>query len=282
MIWLILVLISAVAFSLGTLLKKVFFNRGNRDPYAYSIVYQLLTASLIFIYTLFAGFNLPPMRPLIGSFAIITVLYALGNITFFRGLKSTDASVASVLMSSRPIWVMIAAALFLQESISIGRLAGTILVVLGILLITWKHNSIKFKKGHFLILFSALSFGLAFIGTAIILRSMEAATFGVLAFTFPALFLMAINPKVIPKIKTIINKKTFLEVLGACFFQAIAGVAMYNAYRFGGDASQITPIRELSVVLTVILGYLILKEKTNIVRKIIGSIISFLGVLLLI
>lgn len=282
MIWLILVFVSALSWALSTLFKRVFMKEEESDHYAYVIVFQLLIALLMFLYTLFFGFRLPALRPIAWNLVLMTLIYALAPIAFFKGLKTVEASESAILVASRSIWVTVAAIFFLQEGLSVNKVLGTVLVVLGISISFWKNKKWKLNKGHVLILISALLFGLAFTNDAFILNTMEAASFSVLAFSFPAVALLLIKPKSIKNFSYILNKKRFPKMLGASIFHGIATLAIYSAYRYGGEASQIVPISQIAIIFTVIFGYLFLRERKNILQKVIGSIIVFLGVLFLI
>ncbi|TSC53267.1 MAG: hypothetical protein LiPW16_442, partial [Microgenomates group bacterium LiPW_16] len=57
--------------------------------------------------------------------------------------------------------------------------------------------------------------------------------------------------------------------------------SVYTAYLVGGEASRIIPVNQSSVILTVILAAIFLKEKEKLARKLIGSILVVLGVMFL-
>lgn len=282
MIWLFLVLISVLSYAVSTLFKRVFLKDDKSDVYTYTVVFQFLIAILVFIYTLFTGFNIPDIRLFSWNLLLMVALYNIANLLFFKGLKSIEASETSILVSSSAIWVMVSASLFLRETVSIGRILGAFLIILGILIISLKNKLWRFKKGHIFILLSALFYGVAFTNDAFILNSMEAPTFSVLSFGLPAIALLLINPRCVKNVPYILNKNRFLKILGAALLHAIAAVTVYTAYRNGGDASQISPLSQTTTIFVVILSYFFLKEKDNIFRKILGSVISFLGVLMLI
>lgn len=73
------------------------------DPYLCLIVFRLTVGLLIFIYTLFAGFNLPNLMNFIPNLVAMTVLIALGGIALFQAFKSVDAASASILTTTRSL-----------------------------------------------------------------------------------------------------------------------------------------------------------------------------------
>lgn len=64
------------------------------------------------------------------------------------------------------------------------------------------------------------------------------------------------------------------------FFTAGQAIAYYFALA-KGPASQIAPIGQSQVILTIILAAIILKEKDNLLRKILAGILVTIGVILL-
>ena len=65
------------------------------------------------------------------------------------------------------------------------------------------------------------------------------------------------------------------------FFYAISAVTVFEAYQVGRNAAQIAPLNQTTIIVTVVLAVIFLKEKTQFARKILGSLISFVGVLFL-
>lgn len=101
--WQVLVSISALTYSLSSLLQRVLMRDDQSDPYLYSIVFQLTVGGLIFVYTLFVGFNLPNLTAFLPNLVALTVLYALGGIALFYTFKSVDAASAGILTSTRSL-----------------------------------------------------------------------------------------------------------------------------------------------------------------------------------
>ncbi len=282
MSWLLLAIIGTIFFSLTILLQRVFLKEGQSNHYAYAVVFQLLVALIVFIYALFMGFNIPSFTSLSINWSLVILLYAFANLALFRGLQIIEASEASILISSRAIWTMFGAAIFLGEKITYLRVIGTLLVVFGIAIILYRRKEWKFNKGYLLILCSAVLFGLAFTNDAFMLKTIDVLSFTVFAFGLPAIALLLIKPKITKEIGYFLETKRAIKMLGTSFLFAIAIVAIYSSYRAGGDASQIMPIMQLSIILTVLLSYIFLKERDFLLRKIIGSLLALAGALLVV
>ena len=101
MTWQVLIFISVILFSVGTLFQRVLMERKASDPIAYSIVFQLLTGLIIGFYGfLFENMSFPEVIPLV-NILLMTLLWTFANIFSFTALKHIDVSRFTVVFSSR-------------------------------------------------------------------------------------------------------------------------------------------------------------------------------------
>jgi len=113
MIWIILVLIGTIFYSVTILLQREFLKGKESNSFAYSIFFLLSISFLIAIYALITGFRVPAISPLTPNLVLMVALYALASLALYKGLKITDASQTSILSSSKSIWTMLAAIIFI-------------------------------------------------------------------------------------------------------------------------------------------------------------------------
>ncbi len=281
MSWIFLVLIGVLFISTSLLFQRVLLKDEQSDPFTYAIVFQLIIAILFFIYVAFTGFNLPPLRPLIPYLFLMSLLYALANFFGFKGLKTIEVSESSILWSSKAVWTMLTAAIFLREQVDLVRIIGMLLVLAGITVVSWKGKEWKLNKGHLFVLAGAFFSGLSFTNDAFLLNHFEAPSYSAIAFLFPALLLLAIRPKSISKFRLFLDKKRLFRMVIASFLLGVGTLGVYYSYQRGGDASQIMPISQSSVILVVILAFIFLKERNRFTQKVIGSLLAFIGIWLL-
>jgi len=182
MSWIFLILIGVLLISISLLFQKVLLKDEQSDPFAYAIIFQLIIAVLFFIYVAFTGFNLPPLKPLIPYLFLMSLLYALSNFFGFKGLKTIEASESSILWSSKAVWTMITAAIFLREQVDLMRIMGVLLVLAGITVVSWKGKEWKLNKGHLFILAGAFFSGISFTNDAFLLKHFEAPSYSAIAF----------------------------------------------------------------------------------------------------
>lgn len=279
--WQIILAISVVTYSISVLLQRILLKNNKSDPIAYSIVFQLLTGIMIGAYAAFNGFNIPDLVPLIPNLILMTILYGAGNVFIFSALKIIDASEFTILFASRAMITIIGAIIFLKESFSTQQALGTLLIILSVVLVSWKKQRLAFNKGVIFSSLAALSFGLAFTNDAFILNNFDVPSYLTIAFIAPSLAVWAIYPRSTIKMKPLLEKRTLWKLGLLGFFYAISAITIFLAYQIGRNASQIAPLSQTATIITVLLSIIFLKERTGLLNKLLGAIISFIGVILI-
>lgn len=279
MSWQILLAISVITYSVSVLLQRLLLRNNKVDPVAFSIVFQLFTGVLVLMYALLRGFSFPNLVPLLPNLALMIVLYGAANILIFKALKVVEASEFAIIFAIRSLWTILAAVLFLGESFSSKQFLGTGFILSSVALVSWQKG-LKLSRGTLISLVAALVSGLAFANDAFVVRNFDVPSYLVIAFFLPALAVWAVNPTSTSKLKSMLTKD-FLYKLGLLgIIYAVSAVTIFSAYQVGRNAAQIAPLNQTATIVTVVLAIIFLKEKTQLARKIIGAIVSFVGVVL--
>jgi len=277
--WQILVAVSVITYSVSVLLQRILLKDEKIDSVAFSIVFQLLTGALILGYALTRGFSSPNLLPLLPNLALMTFLYGAGNVFIFKALKAIEASEFTIIFATRTVWIILAAVLFLSEQFSLVQLLGTGLILSSVVLVSWQKG-LKLSRGVLLSLAAAACFGLAFANDAFIIRNFDVPSYLGIAFIVPALAVWMVFPKSSSKMLPML-KKSFLKKLGVLsVLYATSAITIFLAYQIGRNAAQIAPLNQTSTVLTVLLAIIFLGEKSQLTRKLIGAVLSFIGIIL--
>lgn len=281
MSWMFFALLSVLLFSISSLLQRVLMKEEQSDAHAYSIAFQLLGAVVVGVFAITQGFEFPPIDTYPVNFLLLAVLYGTGTLCLFNAYKHLGASEVTIITSSRTIVTIISAVLILNEVFDLQKAAGTILILTSILVISDKIGKIKLDKGFFYALGMSVCYGLAITNDTFLLSHVNVYSFTTIGFLLPGLFLILVNPKKIKKLNTFFKTKVFLKLLLMTASYGIAALLFYSAINHGATASQITPILQSTVIITVILAMVFLKERTNILKKCIGATLVTIGVILL-
>jgi uncharacterized membrane protein len=115
-----------------------------------------------------------------------------------------------------------------------------------------------------------------------VLNFMQPGLYQVIGYILPALLTVLFIPGTIANIKPILKpSKSRLNSILSSFLLAAATFSYFYSYRSGGEISKVGPISQSSVILTVVLGIIFLKEKQNLKNKLIGAMIVCIGVVLM-
>lgn len=282
MSWQLLTSISVITYSVSVLLQRAFLKNSRVNPIAFSILFQLITGLLILGVAIMKGFEVPNLSPILLNLILMIIFYGLGNIFIFKSLQLIEASQFTILTATRSIWSILAATLFLRESISIRQILGTFLIISSVALVSYAKNNVKLNKGIVFALLASLSFGFGFANDAYILKTFDTNSYTAIAFIIPALIVWLLNPKVTSSIRILAYKPFVFKLLLVSFCYAISAICIYTAFSYGGTASSIAPLNQMSTIVTVILAVIFLHEKNNPVKKMVGAGLSFIGALLVI
>jgi len=279
--WILLVFISIFTFSIASILQRVLSQKKENDPIAAAIIFQFLTAAVIFCFALFYGFKLPDLKPLVLNLTIMTVFYAAFNVLLFKAYQTTEASEVSILLSTRVFWAVFTAIIFLGEGLNLQRIIGILLVIAGVIVVNYRKTKWHFHKGYLLVLLAAFFFGTAFTNDAFLLKHFNTPSYLTVSFSLPPLLLSIVYPKSFLKIPSLLNFKIFSKLLMMSILWGAAAIAIFMAYQSGGKVTQIMPISQLSIVVTIVLAFVFLKERDHLWQKTFGAVVMLLGVWLL-
>lgn len=280
--WQILLSISIVTYAISILLQRVLLKNNKSDPIAYSIVFQLLTGILIGIYAVYKGFSIPNIIPLIPNLILMTILYGAGNVFIFKAIKLIDTSQFTVIFASRTLWTIIGAVIFLKEGFSSQQVLGTLLIIVSVILVSWKKKKFIFSKGVVFSILAGLFFGFGFTNDAFILNNFDVPSYLVIAFIIPSLSVWAVYPKSAVKMGPLLESKTLLKIGLLGFFYAISAITVYLAFQIGKNTAQISSLGQTATIVIVILSIVFFREREDLWQKLLAVIISFIGVILII
>ncbi|HSW88718.1 MAG TPA: EamA family transporter [Candidatus Saccharimonadales bacterium] len=279
--WQLFLFASILLTSINGLFHRVVMKTENSNPIAQTVAFATLAGLFAFLISLYQGFHLPNFSLFLPNIIFMVILLTLAPLCTFRAYQLTEASEVGILLSSQRLWTVIASFIFLGETPTVFKIAGTVFILAGVSITSWKKHKIRFTQGEIFALIAALLYGLSFVNAFYILRSYDAPSFEVLCNILPVIVLLVCYPKVTKKMKFYLNVRNFMGVSFAALFDALAAICLYIAYQYGRNASQIAPLSATSLVITVIFASVFLKERKNLPQKIIGACVVIAGVIFL-
>ena len=283
MSWQILIGISVFLYSISVLLQRVILKENQSRPIAYSIFFQLLVGIIIgIIGFIFSDMAMPPnLNSLFLNLTLMTFLYGFSNVFVFKSLKQTEASKFTIVFATRAFFTVLASSLVLKEFLTTTQFLGALLIFTGVVLVNLKSSRLSLDKGSIYALLGAVAFGIANTNDRYLLGSFNIYPYITVAFIAPAFLMSFIYPKELKHIKLFLGIKVFKKIIILSLFYAFSAITFFAALQKSINSSQVATVNLTSVIITVILSVFFLKERENLKKKILGSLLSFLGLLLI-
>ncbi len=280
MSWFTLLIISVLVVSFANILQKSLMKNDKSDPISYAIFFAFLLGVCNLIVALFYGLHIPSFSMSLVSLPIAALLWGFGTIFYFKSLQLLESSEVIILSSSRSLITIIASLVFLGEVFNGQKLLGTIIILVSIFIVANIKKGFKFNKGLYYIFGMSLCYGMAIIFDVLNLRNFEPISYLAIVNFMIAIILLLIFPKSLLKWKGFVKPNFLKKMLPLGVLSTTQAILYYFALA-KGPASQIAPISQTQVIITILLAVIILKERDNLLRKITAALLVMIGVFLL-
>lgn len=280
MSWLYLVLIAVVIGSFTNIFQRVLMTDKKSDPISYTIVFCFILGGLTLIFALFRGFHLPAFGFNLLYFLLSVILWAIGTTLSFKALQLLESSEVTILTSVRALITIFGSIIFLHEFFSIRKSIGTIIILGSIFLVAHLKRGFSFNKGVFFALLSALFCGAAVVVDVINMKGYDPVSYLAVINILIGSVLLVYYPKAIKQWKMFIAPSFLSKMIPLGTFSFAQASMYYTALSFG-PTSQIAPINQAQVIITVLLAAVILRERDHLKVKIFASILAVVGIILL-
>lgn len=236
---------------------------------------------MVWVFAVLRGFDAPNFSQYWFASISCIILFAAGNIALAESLQRIEASVFTVIFATSVAWIMLFGTILFGEPLGLWHVIGSLLTFISILLLVETRGRLKFDRGILFGLLSGLLFGLAVIGWVYVGRKAEPISWQAITFIAPSLLIALVYPKSLAKAKPLLKGRQLNWLLLASFTFAVSTTALLYAYKHG-QINQVAPLQQSSIIFTVILAVIFLKETKNLTRKIVSALICFAGVLMIV
>ncbi len=280
--WVLLTLLAVFVVSLAGILQKVLMSDEKSNPYSYAAVLHLLRALFNGVFALLTGgFQMPSISVNLAPFLISAILWGGASIFMFKALKLIEASEMTILSSTRVIFTIIVSVVFLRESFTSLNILGTVLILSSIFLVTFVKRGVKLNKGTIYALLMALFSGLAIVVDSYNVKNYDPVSYNAIVNLLIGFMILIAYPKTLLQWREFTEISLLRKILLLVVLSSVQAIAVLHALAISGNTAQIGTIMQASVIVTLILAIILLKEKDNLVRKLIAAVLVTLGVILL-
>lgn len=203
-------------------------------------------------------------------------------LSYFKALSLANVNKVAPIDKTSIVLTLILSSIFLKEDITLIKVISIVLILLGTYLMTSKNDNVNEDNKKWIIyaLLTAFFTSVATIVGKVGIRDIE-SNFGLLIKTivvFIIIWILIFKTKKNKDIKYI-NKKSWIFIILSGITTCLSWVCYFGSLK-EKDASIVFPIEKLSIVVSVILSSIFLKEKLT-KKATIGLITIVAGTCLL-
>lgn len=219
-----------------------------------------------------------PISYLIGFSLICGVFGALHFIFSYTAQRHVDAGVTSLVSNIYTPITIILSIIFLKEGLTNLQILGTILLLSSMFIVSKKHRvgRFKFDKYFLMVLTSGVMLGILLVAERAMVK-MTGFTLGIMLSWFAQFAVLGLITFFTKSRHTYTNKEVAITG-GLKFLQSLSWTTLVFIV---GNLSVVSSITTFKIVLMFIAGALFLNEKEDLNRKILGSIIAVIGLLMM-
>lgn len=277
--WLIFVILYLIFYVIFNQTYKV-ATKSLTKPGALTMLLQLIGSLSILLLIPFYEMKWPVDLRIYIFLGLSIIFYTISDRVNTTVRSGIEASTFSVITQLSTVFMIVAGVLFFKEPFVLNKFMGAILIVFSNVLIFFKKGSGKPNKYVLLGILANICFTIA-----LFLDVNNSDNFNLPIYIAASLGLPSIIIFIFERIKF----KDLIEeykngnqkaILITSISWSLSILFQLRAYQLG-SVSIVAPLCALSVILNVIVGYFFLKEKDNILKKIIAALLIIIGIILI-
>lgn len=277
--WLVIAGLSVFFFSVSSLFQRIAMKQKDSDPVTSAIIFQFLLGTISAIIAFFVGFHWPSIY-LLPYFLLSGIMYATGSILFFNAIKMIEASEMAIIGGAGTLVTLVVSFFFLSERLTLFQWLGALFILTSVILVKFERKNFQFGKGIWFALAGTSCYGLAIVFDGYVLKSVDAISYLPLASFIPGIMLLVRFHRKIPKLITDIRHININLVIYSTLY-VLAAEAFYIPIQNGALVSQMSAVGRVSIILTVVFAMIFLKERSHPWKKLVGAILTTVGILLI-
>jgi drug/metabolite transporter (DMT)-like permease len=214
------------------------------------------------------------------SFGII-LFGGLFHSLSYLSQKHVDAAQTSVISNIYTPVTILLAVLFLNDQFTTKQFFGTLILIVAVLLIAVDNitrRTLRISRYSFMMLASGSSLGVILFLEKLMMNMLGAGR-GVFISWVLQLIGLAIVSKVFSK-NLIGNKPKFREIALSSILRFAQQVSYVILLVVVGNLAVVSAVTTFKIVFVFAASYILLDERTHIKRKVVGSLLALIGLLL--
>lgn len=274
--WVILAVLAGLASNFFNFINR-YVLKEEGDPTAWAFFFEFVRL-IVFTIILFFDFSLKL------EFQSFILLFLVGFTEFIsvylymKMHKFSHLSISTIISRTRLIWIPIITFLFFAEKLKLSEYLGIGILFFGLSIVVSPHK-LFMDKGA---LYANLAAFVIAINTIMFKLSIPYASSSMIlvAFCLPSVILFPLFMKNAKNRILSEAKKNFPIKLAGILGNIVSSYLFIWALH-SGDVSRVNAVYQGMLIISVLAGIIILKEKKEIFRKLLGTAMTIIGVILL-
>lgn len=269
------------------LISSTIFNYGYKVITKNNISDGAITILIEIIASIFCMFIIPlfeikfPSNFKIYIFLFFAIIfYTLNNRFGTTARKGLEVSTYSILKQLSNVFMVFASVVFFKEAFVLNKFIGALLIILSNIVVFYNKKSLKFNKHLIYGILANVSLSIALLLDVSYSNEFNLAFYIFLIFFIPSILTLLFEKikfnQIIKEYKN--SNKLIIFITGISW--AIMMITKLISYKLG-SVMMVATLTSLTVILNIIFGYLINKEKDNLLKKILASILIIIGIILI-
>lgn len=277
--WLLYVLLYLVLATVFTQFYKI-STKTLKKAGALTVLLQLTAGVTSLFLCPFFEFKIPTDINVYIMLGLSIIFYAISDRLNTTVRSGIEASTFSMLKQLSTTFMIFAGLLFFKEEFVLTKFIGAMLIICSNVLIFYKKGKFEFNKYILLAILSNLAFTVALFLDVNISDNFNLPIYVAITLIVPALLIMLVERIKLSEVKEELINGNKKAIIVTAVSWAIMIVAQLRAYQLG-SVTIVAPLCALTVILNVIVSYVFLKERENLLKKIIAAILIIISVILI-
>ena len=279
MSWLVYVILYLVFFVVFNQYYKV-ATKSLTKPGSLTILLEIIASLTILLLIPFFEIKFPQDPKIYLFLGLSIIFYTISDRLNTTVRSGIEASTFSVINQLSTVFMIVAGILFFKEPFVLNKIIGAALIVFSNILIFFKKGKGKLNKYVVLGILSNICYSIALFLDVNNSDKFNLPIYIALTLGMPIILIFIFERIKFSDIKEEYQKGNKKAIWITAITWSFAILAQLRAYQLG-EVSIVAPLCALSVILNVIVGYFFLKEKDNMLKKIIAAILIILGIILI-
>ncbi len=248
------------------------------SPFSYGFLQYFLNFIIFLIPAVFFV-KLPPFGISYFYLVAVIIITLLANSLTIKAYKTEDISNISILSSVTLVTTVLLGVTFLAERLNAYKISGIILIILGIFVIFFEGKKLAVSRGLLIALIAKILWGFQPLFDKKALNS-----FDFLAYLVIIMGILSFSHLLLPWVReeaVLIFSKYKRKILLSRSFVTLGLVAYLWSIKRGSISIVNTNVDTFFLLVTVLIGIIILKERKHLLKKLVGCLVCILGIILL-